>query len=109
MKNIVFMLTKAPSGRREPEEALRLAIEAIKDGNKASIYLFSDAVFYAKRKQKAIEEAIALGARIYAAREELLSRGLNENYLIKGIEIPDDIIKVFIEDVMERADSVWSF
>lgn len=107
MKNIVFMITKAPYEGRS-EEALRLAIEAIKNGNKASIYLFSDAVFYAKRNQKAIEEAIALGARIYAAREELLSRGLSENCFI-GIEIPSDIIEAFIEDVMERADSVLSF
>lgn len=107
MKNIVFMLTKAPYGKAE--EALGLAIEAAKDGNKVSIYLFSDAVLYAKRNQKIIKEAIALGTRIYAAKDELLSRGLNENCLTQGIELQSDIIETFVKDIMEQADCVLSF
>ncbi len=110
MKSIVFMLTKAPN--ESGSMALKLAIEGIKNGNKVRIYLFSDAVIYAKQNQKAckaIKEAIALGARIYAAREELLARGLSENCLIKGIELPHNIIEAFIVDVMEQAGNVLSF
>lgn len=110
MKSIVFMLTKAPSS--ESEGILKLAIEGLRNGNKVNIYLLSDAVLHAKQNQRvseAIQEIIALGALVYAAREELLSRGLNENCLIKGVALPQDLIEAFVKDIMERADSVLSF
>lgn len=114
MKSIIFVLTKAPYGKSESEEAMHLVLEGLKKGDTISIYLLSDAVLLAKNGQrgragKAIEEVISHGAKVYASRAELLSRGVSESGIIPGVVLPEDLLGALVEDAMERADSTLSF
>ncbi len=114
MAKIVFMLTKTPYGKSETREALNLAIESLKNGDTISIYLISDAVLCAKQGLlgeigDGMKEAVNLGAKVRASRAELLSRGISESGIISGVDLPQDLIALLVEDVMERADSSLSF
>jgi tRNA 2-thiouridine synthesizing protein B len=91
----VFILTKPPSSHRS-----KICLGLIRRSEKPRLYLAGDGVYHL------FEDMKIQDVRILASREDLVARGISPG---EKVEVPDDFYADLVEDVMEKADRVYSF
>lgn len=112
--SIGIIITKTPHGSGNPENAMRIGIEALSAGKDLGIFLVSDGVWCGKagegdKIQDLLSDLINRGAKVVASGPHLRAYGMTERGLIKGIEIIDKPYSRLVDMVMEQWDKVISF
>ncbi|MBI4494344.1 MAG: DsrE family protein [Chloroflexi bacterium] len=109
-----IVLTKAPAGSEDAENALEAGRQALLAGDTASLFLLSDGVWLAKRGQAgAVAEMLAeflhLGGEVVACGEHLRAVGLGPDRLIERAAVAEDGLGRLVDLVMDEWDKVITF
>ncbi len=109
-----IILTKAPVGSEDAENALDAGRQALLAGDAASLFLLSDGVWLAKRgKANPVEEKLAdfirLGGEVVASGEHLKAVGLGPDRLIDKAIIAEDGLGSLVDLAMDDWDKVIIF
>jgi len=109
-----ILLTKAPAGSEDAENALEAGRQALLAGDAASLFLLSDGVWLAKRgKVDPVEEKLAefvkLGGEIVVCGEHLKAAGLGPDRLIDTAIIAEDGFDRLVDMVMDEWDKAIVF
>lgn len=109
--NLGIVLTRSPYNGDGAENALSLALEAQKMGDKASLFLLSDGVWLAKRGQEGplltqLQEFQRYGGEVLASSEHLQAAGLTPERMVEGVTLLPDPVDRLVELVMEHWEKV---
>ena len=113
MPKLVVEITHAPYGRENAYAGLFIAMAWVSVGHEVIVALHSDGVYAAKKGQldpmkeislpsveKQITDIIGEGGRVIADRTCVEVRGLDEETMVKGVEVldSDDLVKLVFEE-----------
>jgi len=106
-----IILTKAPGGGEDAENALKLALEALAAGDEADLFCLSDGVWLTKKGPAGsldgrLDSFLAGGGRLWVSGEHLRAAGLDEERVVAGAEIADDPFDRLVDLLMEEWDRV---
>lgn len=109
-----IVLTKAPAGSEDAENALDAGSQALLAGDLASLFLLSDGVWLAKRgKVDATEGKLAdfikLGGEVVVCGEHLKAAGLGPDRLVERVTIAEDGFGRLVDMVMDEWDKAIIF
>ncbi|MDO8674157.1 MAG: DsrE family protein [Dehalococcoidia bacterium] len=107
--NLGIIVTKAPIGSEDAENALEAGRQALLAGDTVGLFLLSDGVWLAKRgKADALEaklaEFITLGGKVVASGQHLRAVGLGADRLVEKVDIADDGLGRLVDLVMDEWD-----
>jgi len=110
---ICLLLMRTPSSDEDAERMLGILRGAKAQGTEIAVYLLGDGVLCARKGQTGYV-GLNLGnapekTTVSASARDLRARGISEGDLEPGVEIIEDLEGVFIEDVMERAERVFTW
>jgi sulfur relay (sulfurtransferase) DsrF/TusC family protein len=108
------LLTKAPEGSEDAQNALLAAKEALAAGHQAALFLLSDGVWAAKKGQQGplaqgLADLLQNGGRVYASGEHLKASGLTPEKLVEGVAVADDAFGCLVDLIMDEWDKVIVF
>lgn len=108
MKSILIIISSSPN-TQNAARALKLASTLNEQGNKVSVFLLQDGVYYALSKQNpdlktSAEKLMATGIDVYVLEEDLIARGFRKKDLASGTHASN--YPELIELMMERHDLV---
>lgn len=109
-----IVLTKAPVGSEDAENALDAGRQALLAGDAASLFLLSDGVWLAKRgKMNPVEDKladfIALGGEVVVSGEHLKAAGLGPDRLIDKAIVAEDGLGHLVDLAMDDWDKAIVF
>src|SRR3990172_12904339 len=104
-----IVLTKAPVGSEDAENALEAGRQALLAGDAASLFLLSDGVWLAKQgkadpMEEKLSEFIKLGGEVVACGEHLKAAGLGRDRLVEGTTVAEDGLGRLVDLVMDAWD-----
>lgn len=108
------ILTKAPAGSEDAENALEAGRQSLLAGDAASLFLLSDGVWLAKQgkadpMEEKLSEFIRLGGEVVACGEHLKAAGLGRDRLVEGTTIAEDGLGRLVDLVMDEWDKAIIF
>jgi sulfur relay protein TusB/DsrH len=110
---VCLLLMKTPSSDEDAERMLGILRGAKAQGTEIAVYLLGDGVLCARKGQTGYV-GLNLGnvperTTVRASTRDLRARGISDGDLEPGVEIIEDLEGVFIEDVMEKAERVFTW
>jgi sulfur relay (sulfurtransferase) complex TusBCD TusD component (DsrE family) len=102
-----FVITKTPTESQKVLGALKLANKALEERKSVGLFLLSDGVWCAKKNQKntAIKYLINIlekGGSVIASGENLEAAGIDNNDVLKGIQISEKPYGDLVDLIMEK-------
>jgi len=109
-----IVLTKAPVGSEDAENALDAGRQALTAGDGASLFLLSDGVWLAKRgKMNRVEDKLAgfirLGGEVVVSGEHLKAAGQGSDRLVEQAIVAEDGLGHLVDLAMDDWDKVIVF
>lgn len=109
-----IILTKAPYGDEDAENALQMGLESLALGDEVDLFLLSDGVWVAKEGLggligQRLTKFTGAGGEVYISSEHLKAGGLNPTGLSVEVEIAEDPFDRLVDLVMDEWDRVIVF
>lgn len=106
-----IILTKAPQGSEDAENALEAGLAALAAGDQAALFLLSDGVWVARKGAMGLKLAdfLGLGGEVYVSGEHLKAGGLAREKLVEGVEVANGAFDRLVDLVMDEWDKVIVF
>jgi len=111
IKDIGFVLTKAPLESLLTYRFLSFAQSAIHKEKTIGLFLISDGVWLAKKNQnnkshELLNNLLKNGAEVTVSKDHLMAAGIEDNDLIKGVNVTEQPYVDLVDHVMEKWNKV---
>ena len=109
-----IVLTKAPVGSGDAENALEAGRQSLLAGDAASLFLLSDGVWLAKRGKAdglegKLDDFIRQGGQVVVCGEHLKAAGLSRDRLVDNVSVAEDGFGQLVDLVMDTWDKAIIF
>jgi sulfur relay (sulfurtransferase) DsrF/TusC family protein len=109
-----IILTKAPYGDEDAENALQIGLESLALGDEVGLFLLSDGIWVAKEGLgglvgQRLTEFKGAGGKAYVSGEHLIAGGLDPTGLSVEAEIVEDPFDRLVDLVMDEWEKVIVF
>ena len=106
-----IILTKAPQGSEDAENAVETGLAALAGGDEASLFLLSDGVWAARKEAMAGKLAAFLGrgGEVFVSGEHMRAAGLAADKLLGQAKVANDAFDHLVDLVMDEWDRVIVF
>ncbi len=106
-----IILTKAPLGSEDAENALAAGMAALDAGDQASLFLLSDGVWAARKLAMAWSLPCFMdkGGKVFVSGEHMKAAGLAEDKLVEQAQVANDAFDQLVDLVMDQWDRVMVF
>ncbi len=103
-----IILTKAPQGSEDAENALAAGLAALEAGDDASLFLLSDGVWAARKGAMVgkLPSFVARGGEVFVSGEHMKAAGLAADKLVEQAEVANDAFDHLVDLVMDQWDRV---
>lgn len=111
IKDIGFVLTKAPIESSLTYRFLSLAQNAIDKDKTIGLFLISDGVWLAKKNQnnkphELLNKLLKNGAEVTVSKDHLMAAGIEDSDLINGVNVTEQPYADLVDHVMEKWNKV---
>jgi len=106
-----IILTKAPQGSEDAENALLAGLAALEVGDEASLFLLSDGVWAARKEAMAgkLPAFMSKGGEVCVSGEHMRAAGLPPEKLVEQAQVANDAFDQLVDLVMDQWDRVMVF
>ncbi|MDO8689422.1 MAG: DsrE family protein [Dehalococcoidia bacterium] len=106
-----IILTNAPQGSEDAENALAAGLAALDAGDEASLFLLSDGVWAARKGAMAgkLPSFVSRGGTVFVSGEHMKAAGLAADKLVEKAEVTNDAFDRLVDLVMGQWDRVIVF
>ncbi len=106
-----IILTKAPQGSEDAENAIAAGLAALDAGNDASLFLLSDGVWAARKEATGGKLAAFLGqgGEVFVSGEHIKAAGLAPEKLVPAAKVANDALDQLVDLIMGQWDKVIVF
>ncbi|MDP2726981.1 MAG: DsrE family protein [Dehalococcoidia bacterium] len=106
-----IILTKAPQGSEDAENALEAGLAALDAGDEASLFLLSDGVWAARKDAMAgrLPSFVGKGGKVLVSGEHMKAAGLAGDKLVEQAQVANDVFDDLVDLVMGQWDRVIVF
>jgi len=111
IKDIGFVLTKAPIESSLTYRFLCLAKNVVDKDKTIGLFLISDSVWLVKKNQnnkphELLKILLKNGAEVTVSKDHLMAAGIDNNDLIKGVNVTEQPYVDLVDHVMEKWNKV---
>lgn len=106
-----IILTKAPHGSEDAENAIEAGLSALAGGDEASLFLLSDGVWAARKEAMAgkLPSFVSKGGKVFVSGEHMKAAGLGVDKLVEQAKVANDAFDHLVDLVMDQWDRVIVF
>ena len=111
IKDIGFVLTKAPIESSLTYRFLSLAQNVVDKDKTIGLFLISDGVWLAKKNQnnkphELLNKLLKNGAEVTVSKDHLMAAGIEDSDLINGVNVTEQPYVDLVDHVMEKWNKV---
>lgn len=105
-----IILTKAPQGSEDAENALAAGLASLDAGDEASLFLLSDGVWAARKGAMAgLPSFVSRGGKVFVSSEHMKAAGLASDTLVEQSKVANEAFDHLVDLVMGQWDRVIVF